>query len=209
MTDRQPPITLVELRRLRGQIEACAKLLDGATTVDGKRADWRCGCGCKSRIEHAYRVAEQAASILKASAIEGTRSHDVSDPVFAITYPAIAGLGATPDHMCVDPSPEWLEQLTTRATHAAVAVAELSAVVHLLGTITSSQPVKPGTSGQGNCLICDRVCTGIGEDRLRSGYCPACRVAYKRAGSPDRAEFMRQRRDQLAAPDDECQQRPA
>lgn len=195
------PITLVEVRRLRGQIRACADLLEGTTRTDGKRLEWQCGCHCKSRIEHAWRVADQANSILKAGALEGTRSHDVADPVFALTYPAIAGLGTDPEPVILDPSPQWLEQLTECAARANTAIAELTGIVHVLGVITSSEPVKPGTSGQGNCLICDRPCTGVGEDRLRSGYCPACRVAYQRAGSPDRAEFQRHRREQLAAPE--------
>jgi hypothetical protein len=50
------------------------------------------------------------------------------------------------------------------------------------------------TAGTGSCQACTQWCSGTGEDRLRSGYCNACRVAWDRAGRPDRATFNRTRR---------------
>ena len=53
----------------------------------------------------------------------------------------------------------------------------------------------------GDCRACDRYCAGTGEDRLRSGYCAACRMAWRRAGSPDRQAFERDRRIALESPE--------
>lgn len=55
-----------------------------------------------------------------------------------------------------------------------------------------------------SCRACDRTVTGSAEDRLRAGYCDACRKAWarelarwtdeRRPGAPDRLAFERQRR---------------
>jgi hypothetical protein len=54
----------------------------------------------------------------------------------------------------------------------------------------------------GECIACDRHCSGAETDRLRSGLCDACRHAWSRwkaAGHPhDRAMFAFGRRAQLA-----------
>lgn len=56
----------------------------------------------------------------------------------------------------------------------------------------------------GTCRACERRVTGSFEDRLRSGYCPRCRMKWKRLnarwtdeglpGAPDRLAFERQQR---------------
>lgn len=43
--------------------------------------------------------------------------------------------------------------------------------------------------GAGSCQRCHTGVTGNGEDRLRSGWCPACYQRWIRAGRPDRARF--------------------
>lgn len=46
----------------------------------------------------------------------------------------------------------------------------------------------------GRCQACDTLVTGQPHDRLRAGYCNACRMAWERAGRPDRSDFEQQRR---------------
>ena len=45
----------------------------------------------------------------------------------------------------------------------------------------------------GDCSACDRPVAGTPNDRIRSGYCPACYQAWRRLGMPDRAAFEQQR----------------
>lgn len=70
------------------------------------------------------------------------------------------------------------------------------------------QAMVRDTSRDGDCKCCDRVVTGTPSDRLRGGYCDACRKAYERwaadhpvGGDPaaHRLEFETQRRAKLAA----------
>ena len=51
-----------------------------------------------------------------------------------------------------------------------------------------------GLLGCGDCGACNRHLAGSGNDRLRSGYCPACYRAWRRAAQPDRSEFEAARR---------------
>ena len=56
---------------------------------------------------------------------------------------------------------------------------------------------KEQTAGAGPCLACDTDVPGTAENRLRSGYCPACRKAWERAGCPDRSSFRSMRQARL------------
>lgn len=53
------------------------------------------------------------------------------------------------------------------------------------------------SSLQGECLCCGEPVSGAVNDRLRSGFDDKCRKAWERAGHPDRAAFIRDRRRQL------------
>lgn len=57
--------------------------------------------------------------------------------------------------------------------------------------------------GSGPCLACTKDVPGTENDRLRSGFCNACRMAYQRAGRPDRPRFIRERMAELAPPEPE------
>lgn len=58
-----------------------------------------------------------------------------------------------------------------------------------------------------DCLACDATITGVGEDRVKAGYCPTChrawlrwRLAQQEAGKdPVHESFRKARRAQLAA----------
>ena len=56
---------------------------------------------------------------------------------------------------------------------------------------------------QGTCECCAKVVTGVGDDRIRAGYCPACFKACgrwaERNGSRDRLYFEIDRRSSLVA----------
>lgn len=50
------------------------------------------------------------------------------------------------------------------------------------------------------CQACNRDVSNVGDDRLRSGYCDACRKAWDREPQPrDRLRFELRRRQELAA----------
>lgn len=51
------------------------------------------------------------------------------------------------------------------------------------------------------CEACGRTVAGTPTDRLRSGYCDACRKAWARAGNPDRMLFQRLRHREVSAAD--------
>lgn len=54
-----------------------------------------------------------------------------------------------------------------------------------------------GSAGAGHCLACERWVPGTHEDRLRSGWCDACRKSWERyrasRPSADRMSFQRWR----------------
>lgn len=59
-------------------------------------------------------------------------------------------------------------------------------------------PLAGRTPSVGSCRACGVMVTGVGSDRFRGGYCPACAEAFRRRcqeGPVDRAEFERERRE--------------
>lgn len=176
-------LTIDEVHRLARQAAALLSLVDGGT----KDHPWQCGCGCRNRALHTLRVAEQSYTVFRSTSGGRSAKGDHADPVFAT---------ATGEQ--VDPSPQWLPGLTDAARAASKAIQDLAGYLHTVGRIESSDPHILAQAGQGDCVVCDTYCSGAVNDRLRAGYCDACRKAWKRAGSPDRAEFKRARRAQLA-----------
>lgn len=101
---------------------------------------------------------------------------------------------------------EWERDLVGQALAAAQAdTAKMAAlarsvrrkVEYVLDAYKKSN-IRP--AGAGICAACLRDVPGIGSDRLRSGYCDACRKAWARADFPDRLLFEFSRR-----PEDEQQ----
>lgn len=94
---------------------------------------------------------------------------------------------------------QWLNELdqslkqawyfASRADHIRVLIA---GVDRLLDRSTP-QP------GAGDCLACSKWVTGGESDRIKSGYCPACWMAWCRQGRPDRMRFQAERRSESAA----------
>jgi hypothetical protein len=44
--------------------------------------------------------------------------------------------------------------------------------------------------GVGYCAGCDHLCTGVGDDRIRSNFCPTHYKRWLRAGKPPRSDFI-------------------
>jgi hypothetical protein len=61
----------------------------------------------------------------------------------------------------------------------------------LIAPLTRTDP--PTRTNITECRACERPVTNTPDDRLRSGYCNACRMAWTRQGQPDRALFERNR----------------
>lgn len=57
--------------------------------------------------------------------------------------------------------------------------------------------------GSGPCMACTRDVPGTSTDRLRSGFCNACRMRWTREGRPDRAAFIRRRLAEVTPPEPE------
>lgn len=74
------------------------------------------------------------------------------------------------------------------------------------GLDTEHQGRATGSAGAGHCLACERWVPGTHDDRLRAGFCNACRVSWQgwRNRNPfgDRQAFIRWRQARAAAEDD-------
>jgi hypothetical protein len=87
-------------------------------------------------------------------------------------------------------------------TSLTVAVAALREAHQELTQITAR--LHAGKVGQrtnmADCQACERPVANTPNDRLRAGYCNACRMAWNRQGQPDRPAFERGRRGMDTAP---------
>lgn len=166
-----------DLRRLAGQLEALVAIL---------RKDPDCKCGHKTKAEHAHHVAKSAYGAPGSNQGGRGSKGDHSDPTYAA-------------FMRPDVSDHWLDDLSLYAENVMSSGANLARLVHDLGTITPTSPRELSANGSGDCQACGDFNSGAVNDRLRGGFCNACRMAYQRAGCPDRFEFCRDRRAQLQA----------
>lgn len=85
------------------------------------------------------------------------------------------------------------EQWLKRYHEAACALIELA---HLLAPIDpkAEERARARQSTVQVCSACGRDVLNTADDRLRKGYCDACRKAWERAGYPDRPAFEQTRR---------------
>lgn len=65
-------------------------------------------------------------------------------------------------------------------------------IVDTLGHADPDSSILPKQTGAGYCGRCTQWVPGSENDRLRSGWCDACRKAWDRAGRPDRGLFEQQ-----------------
>ena len=106
-----------------------------------------------------------------------------------------------------DPAAEDLRLLDLEAQKLNRCAASLHELVTRWAATTGTEDGKaertrlPG----GDCVACSRYCSGKGDDRLRSGLCPACRSAWGRwvaVRQGDRADWIIERRATLSQCED-------
>lgn len=152
---------------------------------------------CKTRLDHALRVARQAAGFSHA-ANGGGRNTDTPNPVLAavqalelVDYSRHGKHKGWKRHV----APEWWQERIQRNTALiAGALADLVVIVSELGKITTTDPKDLGKNGQGTCPCCDTFCSGAVNDRLVAGMCFTDYRAWDRAGRPERYYWIRDRR---------------
>lgn len=59
---------------------------------------------------------------------------------------------------------------------------------------TKTDGVRPHAPGAGICGACEATVAGVGNDRIRSGYCHACYQSWQRGGFAERGAFERSRK---------------
>jgi hypothetical protein len=157
-------------------------------------------------IEHDGRVAIIAAGYLAARGWptgtlgDGTGSRTSSD----LTSVESAVIGRLPDKdIAADLQPgHWdgvdyrlagLLRLLERGSIEAQSV--------LTDLVAHAQDLDPIPVGRGECAACARICDPArnSNDRLRSGFCNACRMAWDRAGRPPRVDWAHARRHEVRA----------
>jgi hypothetical protein len=181
-----------ETLRVAGQLEAGLTILrdkpNCACVETRKNADGELHevPACRSKLDHALRVAREAAGFLKSG--PGGRSSDVPNPTLAAL---IGRSGVLKDHR----GPEWWQDRMGRdVALVSGAFADLIVLVAELGTVTSTDPRALTKTGQGTCPACDHFCSGAVNDRLVSGLCDTDYRAWCRAGRPERFQWINQRR---------------
>lgn len=73
----------------------------------------------------------------------------------------------------------WLSDLFQRTADLRYQVAGIERLLDLIEHRGDGRTGRQ-SSVQGSCLACHRDVAGVGEDRLRSGLCPACRMSKTR-----------------------------
>lgn len=108
-----------------------------------------------------------------------------SDPVGELVVAGVVG---------ADPIPGMVAECFAELERGAALIR--SAVARMVRV--RRNPLAGRQSSVGHCRACERLVPGTPTDRLRSGYCDACRKAWERAGLSDRAAFERSRRSEAS-----------
>lgn len=190
-----------DVLKLAGQMDAAASSLRKSTNCqcvtrklddDGLLVET---VGCKTKLEHAQRVARQAAGFEKSSD-SSNRGGDTPNPTLAAVVGMAKQDGTWKPHM----GPDWWHHrllLCTQIMNAALG--ELLTLVGDLGKVTTTMPKDLTKNGQGTCPACDTFCSGAVNDRLIAGLCDTDYRAWKRAGCPERFRWVQHRRGELAS----------
>lgn len=112
-------------------------------------------------------------------------------PVTGVEATAIANVEHTrmDRDVVLDSAMEAFVHLLEAVNHLGAVTARLDALDRV-----STPKGRSETGGAGTCAACSRWVAGSASDRIRSGYCDACRKAWERDGRPERASFERARR---------------
>ena len=124
---------------------------------------------------------------------------DISNPTLGAVLQREGVLECVEDH-----SADEARRVGLAAVDTSLAVA-ISALREAHAELTQiAARLHAGHEGQrtnmADCAACERPVANTPTDRLRAGYCDACRKAWDRAGRPDRAAFERSRRGIDTAP---------
>lgn len=131
-----------------------------------------------------------------------TEDDEVTELLPGPTYSDPAGEYAAAEGTETSTTPEAVrrihEQLRRAARHARLA--------QLLMRDLKRNPLSARGSSVGICQACEATVTGVGEDRLKYGFCPADAKAWERyrsswpgPGAPDRMAFIASRREKRAS----------
>lgn len=151
----------------------------------------------QAKIADLLRRAEQT------NEVDGYRSAAGDGQVSggSVGEPTAAAAMARIDHTERDPIGENLEELFATLQEITAGTKRVKNLVDAV--IYAGDQLKGRVTTIRQCRCCYQEVTGIGNDRLRSGYGPACHRSWKRAGSPTyaggRVRFEQERRAQLEA----------
>lgn len=123
----------------------------------------------------------------------GNSSNEISNPTLASVIRSMT------QHPTADP-----RQVAARAVAFHIAVAEEHAEAAYRATQAfeaSGESDRGRDTSVSECSCCDGTVTGLGNDRLRAGYCSACYAAWSRTrterGRMDRLAFELKRRGEM------------
>lgn len=151
---------------------------------------------CRTRLDHALRVARQAAAGFNPSGAERTHGGSIPNPVLAAVIAQAKKDGTWRSHMTED---WWYDQILSLVAVLNTAAGNLTILCLDLAKITATDPKDLGKNGQGSCPVCDTFCSGAVDDRLIAGLCDTDYRAWTRAGRPDRFRWVQERRGELAS----------
>lgn len=131
-----------------------------------------------------------------------SENDEVTELLPGPTYADPAGEYAVAEGTETSTTPEAVrrihEQLRRAARHARLAAALMRDL--------KRNPLGARGSSVGICQACEATVTGVGEDRLKYGFCPADAKAWERyraswdgPGAPDRMAFIASRRERRAS----------
>jgi hypothetical protein len=206
MSDVRIP-SLASLREKRAEIMRILKDLDDKTLTELHR---RAGqVDKKPYVEEGPGIALRDGYGTGQSEVSVSTS-DVSRPVEAAVVAAAGGDENDPDTWDDHRIDSTLKTILALFEHLGCGLVHLMAVDRKREYLFALDGERRGreSSLQGNCACCDRPVTGAANDRLRGGYCDACRMAWERDGRPGadpqepgnaRARWEADRRSKLAA----------
>lgn len=98
-----------------------------------------------------------------------------------------------------DVAADALRELVVNIDGAAMFIGDADRSRKFLLSIQGRQHDPEDAQAPTRCALCPAIVTNVGDDRLRSLYCPACYKAWQRAGAPqDTVERRRFERERLA-----------
>lgn len=114
-------------------------------------------------------------------------------PTTSMGEPGSSGNGHGDPTATAAVSNDWISRTMRQVrTDVEAAAALLASARNQLGNVIAQTDARPEAdpAGAGHCQRCQAWVSGSATDRVRSGFCGACYQAWRRAGNPDRSEFI-------------------